>query len=353
MHLSMGTIRLQLFIEQAKCPNKDIVIYLNDETQEIRVSNDEDAFETDFFVFMEGVIRHLQGQGSIRTAENYITALNCLRKYHDGITLPMNMVDSNFVCNFERSLKRRGVCLNTSSFYLRIIRAVYNRAVRQGIAKDCHPFSLVYTSVGKTEKRAVDIETIKLIGELACRRKNECLARDLFMFSFYTRGMSFVDIAFLKKQDIRNGYVYYRRHKTGQLLVVKWERQMEEIVALYPTEPENPYLLPIIKHPGEREMQQYRYKLCTVNNELKTIGQRVGLDNGLTMYVARHSWATIAKSLNTPVEVISEAMGHTNEKTTHIYLKSINANQIDTVNSKIINLITRAGEAPGLIKRRT
>lgn len=334
----MGILKLVILIEKSEMPDKDIVVRYDEKKRELRIDDEEKNFNSDFISFMKDIIIELEKQGSNRTAENYISTLNCLQRFYKEDVLPIDLINENFIMSFEKSMIKRGLRLNTCSFYMRILRAVFNRAVKRGIAKDCHPFAKVYTSIAKTEKRAIDLSHIQRIKQLECQRKNERLARDLFLFSFYTRGMSFVDMAFLKKQDIRNGYIYYRRQKTGQQLSIKWEPEMERIITNLPSKPESPYLLPIINKPSSAE-RQYRYMLCMVNRELKNIGHRAGIDSRLTMHVARHSWATIAKSLNIPVEVISEAMGHTNEKTTRIYLKSINANKIDALNNKILSLL--------------
>ncbi len=120
-------------------------------------------------------------------------------------------------------------------------------------------------------------------------------ARDLFLFSFYTRGMSFVDMAYLKKRDLQGGVLTYRRQKTGQRLFIKWERPMQEIVAKYDI-PGSPYLLPIIRDTQREERRQYQNAGHFVNRRLKRIGEQLGLAIPLTSYVARHAWASSAKS---------------------------------------------------------
>ena len=160
-------------------------------------------------------------------------------------------------------------------------------------------------------------------------------ARDIFMFSFYTRGMSFIDMAFLKKKDLQNGILSYRRHKTNQQLFIKWEKPMQELINKYDTSG-TPYLLPVIKSCDKDERRQYKSEAHRVNRNLKKIGRQLGLVIPLTTYVARHGWASIAKSKNIPVSVISEAMGHDSEKTTLIYLASLDTSAIDKANSLIL-----------------
>ena len=154
--------------------------------------------------------------------------------------------------------------------------------------------------------------------------------------SFYTRGMSFVDMAYLRKKDLQNGVLSYRRRKTGQLLFIKWEKCMQEIVDKYDTSQSN-YLLPIIKPFGDiDERKQYIYAAHNINRCLKIIGKELGLSVSLTLYVARHAWASIAKSKNVPLSVISEGMGHDSEATTRIYLASLDTVAIDKANSMIL-----------------
>ena len=186
-------------------------------------------------------------------------------------------------------------------------------------------------------KRAVSMTVIRQIRDLELRFSSSMdYARDIFMFSFYTRGMSFVDMAFLKKKDIRNGILSYRRHKTNQQLFIKWEKPMQEIVNKYNTV-DTPYLLPIIKNIGKNERRQYINAAHLINRKLKMIGELLNLNVTLTTYVARHAWASIARSKNISISVICEAMGHDSENTTKIYLASLDTSAVDNANSLIIN----------------
>lgn len=163
-------------------------------------------------------------------------------------------------------------------------------------------------------------------------------ARDLFMFSFYTRGMSFIDMAYLKKSNLQNGFLSYRRKKTNQQLVIKWEKPMQEIIDKYDTIGSS-YLLPIILDAKTDERKQYKNAAQLVNSKLKKLGKQIGLPIPLTSYVARHAWASIARSKNIPLATISEAMGHDSESTTRIYLASLDTSVVDKANSIILNTL--------------
>ncbi len=155
------------------------------------------------------------------------------------------------------------------------------------------------------------------------------------MMSFMLRGMSFIDMAFLRKSDLKNGYIIYRRRKTGQQLTIEWTKEMQVILDKYP-ENRTDYLLPIIRKPGTNERCTYRNVGYNINHNLKSIATLVGIDIPLTLYVARHSWASAAKAKGIPLSVISEGMGHESEATTQIYLASLETSVIDNANSLII-----------------
>jgi integrase len=294
--------------------------------------------EASLFTFMHGVIAQLKQLGKIRTSETYTATLKSFKAFRDEQDVPLDGITSDLMLLYEAFLKARGVRMNTISFYMRILRAVYNRAVEKGLTPQNNPFRHVYTGVDKTVKRAIPIKAIKALKELDLSMKPSLdFARDMFMLSFYTRGMSFVDMAYLKKSDLQNGILTYRRRKTGQELTIKWEKCMAEIVAKYPDN-QTDYLLPIIKE-KENERKQYDNALHLVNYRLKGLSKMLKLQRPLTMYVARHSWASAAKAKHVPLSVISEGMGHDSEATTQIYLASLETSVVDKANKMILGLL--------------
>ena len=293
------------------------------------------------FPFMENVIANLRMLGKIRTSETYTTTLNSFKRFREDKDLRLENINSDIIMAYEAFLRRSGVTPNSSSFYMRNLRAVYNRAVEKGLTTQRFPFKHVYTGIDKTVKRAVPLNVVKAIKELDLEFNPPLeFARDMFLFSFYTRGMSFIDMAYLRKKDLQNGTLSYRRRKTGQLLFIKWEKCMQEIVDKYYTAETSPYLLPIIKPiEGIDERKQYIYAAHNINRCLKVIGCELGEPVSLTLYVARHAWASIAKSKNVPLSVISEGMGHDSEATTRIYLASLDTVAIDKANRMILKLL--------------
>lgn len=289
------------------------------------------------FGFMESNIARLRRCGRLRTSETYRSALNSFRSYRCGDDIRLDLVTSETMEGYQAWLRGRGVTLNTISFYARILRAVYNRAVEDEIIRDRHPFRHVYTGINKTVKRALPLRTISEIRALDLSGDRPLdLARDMFLMSFYLRGMSFIDMAFLKKSDLRNGYVTYCRRKTGRRLMIAWTREMQAIVDKYPDNG-SVYLLPVIRDVAADARSAYRNTGYNINHNLKRIAAMVGITVPLTLYVARHSWASAARAKGIPLSVISEGMGHDSESTTRIYLASLDTTLVDQANALIIN----------------
>ena len=294
------------------------------------------AHEYSLFNFMESLIARLKQNGKTRTSETYRSTLNSFKKYRKDEDIMLDCITSETMEGYEAWHRKRGVAPNTISFYTRILRAVYNRAVEDDIIENRNPFRHVYTGVDKTVKRALPLALIKKIKVLDLSLIPTLdYARDMFLMSFYLRGMSFIDMAFLRKTDLENRYVTYRRRKTGQQLIIEWTKEMQMILDKYP-ENNSDYLLPIIRNTGTNERCTYRNAGYNINHNLKRIAEMVGITIPLTLYVARHSWASAAKAKGIPVSVISEGMGHDSEATTQIYLASLDTSAVDKANSLIL-----------------
>ena len=294
------------------------------------------TIEPSLFCFMQDVITQLRQMGKQRTRETYSAALKSFMRFRANEDIPLKDIDSDLIQIYEAYLQNCGLTRNSTSFYMRILRAVYNSAVEKELITDRTPFKHVYTGVDKTIKRAISLKAIKQIKNLDLSLQPSLdFARDMFLFSFYTRGMSFIDMAYLRRTNLKNGILTYHRRKTGQQLSIRWERCMQDILDKYEN-PTSDYLLPIIRSKEGDGRKQYQNAMCLVNRKLKTIGEMVGCQQALTMYTARHSWASVAKNKNIPISVISEAMGHESEMTTQIYLASLDTAVVDKANSMIL-----------------
>ncbi|MDE6353257.1 MAG: site-specific integrase [Muribaculaceae bacterium] len=290
--------------------------------------------------YMGSLLNQMMQNYRFSTAQNYKTTLNSFCNFmQDRYPLLSPTIDyltPDTIQGYETWLRLRGITPNTSSFYMRILRAVYNRAVDEQVIFNRNPFKHVYTGIDKTTKRALSLTLISKIKHLDLSYNHSLdMARDMFMMSFYLRGMSFIDMAYLKRTDNQDGYIVYRRRKTGQKLSIKWTDEMQRIIDKYPHN-QSDYLLPILASRNCHNYNAYRNIGSRINRNLKIIARLVNLNQTLTLYVARHSWASAAQSKGIPLNVISQGMGHDSESTTRIYLNSLDTSLVDKANSVII-----------------
>lgn len=323
--------RLKAIAEKLDCSGKD---YSLDEIIQKYISGTDTGCSV--FDFIRAQAAHKKQLGKIRSSETYQTTLNSFMRFREGIDLTFDMIDSELMEHYEAELRRHGLLRNTSSFYMRVLRTNYRLAVEKGLTPDRHPFKHVYCGMDKTVKRSISFAEIKKIKELDLSRKRVMdFARDMFIFSFCTRGMSFIDMAYLKKNDLKHGCLTYRRKKTGQLLVIEWTKQMQDILDKYKPN-STQYLLPIITREDGNERRQYQNQMRKINRRLKDIATSIKLPVPLSLYYSRHSWATIARCKDIPISIISEGLGHDSEITTQIYLDSIKSYEVDKANRKIL-----------------
>ena len=217
----MTTIKIELSPSALKRLGDNIVIKIDGNGT--MVMNNETDEHCKLFAFMQQTIDRLRDNGNVRTSETYTCTLNSFKRYRKYMDMEMGAISSDMMEGYESWLKKQHLSMNSVSFYMRILRAVYNRAVEQGKVEDVKPFRNVYTGIGKTIKRAISRKDIEMIKNSEIDNTAMRYARDMFMLSFYLRGMSFVDMANLKKADLKNGILTYRRKKTGQTLRIKWK----------------------------------------------------------------------------------------------------------------------------------
>lgn len=290
------------------------------------------------------LIDELKNDGRWGNARNLQRALNSFSDFLGGLDRPLKQVDERLVMEYEQWLRTRKVSKNSSSFYMRTLRSAYNKVISRNQMEQTFPFRNVYTGVERTRKRAVPEDIMVRLQKLDLTHSAPlAFSRDMFIFSYCTRGMAFVDIAYLKKEDVSGGILSYVRHKTGQRLTVRIEPLIEEIIERYePFVHNSPYLFPIItSNDPEEAFRQYQTALGYHNRKLKKLGKLTGENLHLSSYTARHSWATVARKHNVPLSVISAGMGHTSEKTTLIYLDSVENSLIDKANEEILEALCR------------
>ena len=284
----------------------------------------------------------LEQNGRHGTARAYRSSLNRLLEFTGDTLLSFTDLTPGLLKKYEQALLAQGCKRNTVSLYMRMLRSVCNQAARrQEIRIRTDLFDEVFTGTDSSEKRAVNPAVIRKLRELDLTA-NAALetARDLFLLSFYLRGIPFVDLIRLRKSDLNRGMLRYRRSKTGRLLTVAVEPCAQEILRKYAAKAAGSiYLLPILSKEGKEGYRQYQNALRRYNLHLHRLSALMRLKANLTSYVARHSWATAAYRQGIPVAVISESLGHSSEKVTYTYLASFDNRTLSRANRKIIDLI--------------
>lgn len=293
-------------------------------------------------LFTSRCVKELKANREYSTAAHYESTLRSVLSFKQGGELYFSNITRKFIYEYNSYLAEKGLQWNTISFYNRVLRAICNKAYKKGLKISVDAFEGAYTKVAGTKKRAVSAGIIiKLMKLEFGERKDLEFARDMFLFSFATQGMTFVDIAYLRPQDVTGDIIRYRRKKTGQSIEVVIEPIAREIISKYGNYHRN-YLFPILSGNSiERLYKQYRSKLTLYNHNLKIIGRMAGLRKELTSYVSRHSWATAALKNHVPVSVISQALGHSSERTTLIYLSRLQTSEVARANRKILGNLYR------------
>ena len=289
------------------------------------------------FKYSEALIKKLEKSNKIGNSKVYETTLKVFKKFRKDTDLTFEQLSYRIIKDFEESLLEREIKINSISVYLRTLRSIYNSAIKDKIVQENqYPFKNYKIKNAVTTKRAISKNDINKIRAIDLKVGSELdKARDFFLFCFNMRGMSFIDMAYLRNWDIVNGRLTYARKKTGQKFSIKLTPEAEKIIKKYSyNDKPDGYVFQILDRKGY-EYLDYKNALRLTNKKLKILGEMAGCSIPISTYVSRHSWATIAKRAGIPTAVISEGLGHDSEKTTQIYLDSFENKVLDDANELI------------------
>ncbi len=311
--------------------------------------------------YAEKLASELERDGNPRTARAYRTAACRLQLFAGIKDLSHEHINATLMNDFQHALKAEGRSMNTISFYMRTLRAIYNKAVAEGrVARRMEDiFAGVYTGVATTRKRSLthsELATLTAHDPTADTKgagdeplpDHLAQALAMFLFCYHARGMSFVDMANLKKNDMRGDTISYRRQKTGQPIELHVLPVMRRIIDWFaPRVAGSHYLFPVIGEIDKDFNLQYESGLRLQNKRLRQLAKQCGIPRKFSTHAARHSWATIAKNAGLPLAVISEGLGHSNQKTTEIYLASLERSVLDQASKVVSDAIITDRIAPG------
>ena len=279
-------------------------------------------------------IQQLVSANRLRYADMYKLTMNSLLKFNKHLNIPFSDVDVTWLKKYELWLQAQGLAINTIGTRFRHLRVIYNLAIDEKIVKrEYYPFDTFKVSKLNQipAKRSISKDAILKVLNYEGKTELECFSIDLFTFSYLTAGINFVDIARLTDDSIMENRLVYIRKKTKKQIKVPLQSQAVELIGKYKQQ-DNPYLFPILSpfHKTEQQKVNRVHKvIAKVNKTLKRIGEQLDVSIDLTTYVARHSFATVLKRSGVNTSLISEALGHSSEKVTQIYLDSFGNDQMD------------------------
>lgn len=305
-----------------------------------------DAFENAFFenrdinksvsYAFDKYIESLRLQDRIGTAESYGNAKSSLESFKKN--LEFAEVTPNFLRRYENWMLENNRSISTVGIYLRSLRAIFNK---QDIDKTLYPFGrgkyIIPTS--KNIKKALTLEEIQKIYQYEPDpNTNEEMARDYWMFLFISNGMNVKDFCLLRWSNIEGDMITYVREKTKRTnqeqrhIEVALKPETKEIIKKYGVRSlqKDAFIFPHLNDKMNTEEQRDTYKQLTkvINDNMKRIAGKLGIDKPVTTYYARHSFATILKHSGAGIELISELLGHSDLKVTESYLKSFAKEEI-------------------------
>ena len=271
----------------------------------------------------------LKDEGRISTANSYQDSLTSMLSYKKN--LKVSQITPDFLKGYEKWMTDNGRSLTTVGMYVRALRTIFNIAIENElIGASKYPFKKYTIPAPQKISRTLKKEEIKLIINYTAKRDADAIALDYWVFSFISNGMNFKDIALLKYGNINGDFIEFRRAKTKRTtnnnslpIMVPLDESLLFIINKLgnKSKKKEDFIFPILKH-GLTPQQEYdRVKtfVRNTNKRLTRIGIELGLSLKVTSYVARHCFATIQKNNNAPLAYISEALGHSNLKTTQNY----------------------------------
>ncbi|WP_289124853.1 site-specific integrase [uncultured Bacteroides sp.] len=310
----------------------------------------------DLRLYMPEVIGMLKREGKFPAMHVYACTLRSYEKFCAEERYPKNTTASlsmqeiftpERLKEYEDWLAGQQSSPNTISTYMRTLQAVYNRWMSPGI-EGYNPvlFKDVYTKVESRTKRALTAEQMEQLRNtdfsVLTLRQQQVLT--YFLLMFMLRGMPFIDLAHLRKSDLRNRRITYRRHKTGKLMVVDVPPDAMRLLQKYRDKTDSEYLFPLL-HGGlfmEEHHHRYQETLRHFNRELARLMRQLLPGVSVSSYTARHTWATLAYHSGVPVGLISQSLGHSSIRVTMTYLKPFDAEVIDRINRQVISLVKKS-----------
>lgn len=333
--------RLNNMIQKERSKLMDFLFRMEDEgkidqmsTAELKAKYQNKQGKVTFFSFTEQLVKEFADKGKVGNSTVYKETISWVKRYGNGKDLKFSQMTFAWLKRMEVKYLGQGKSLNGLSVRMRTIRAIYNRAVKEGIAsKDSYPFDKYTIRQAPTKKRAISADDLRKIKETKLLHGQMLRARNFFMISYYLMGASFIDLAFLKVKNIQDGRIAYRRRKTHKLYNIKITEPLADLLApfLVGKRPDD-FILPVINRPGDVKLEYLDVQngMRQYNKDLKKMAKFLEIQSdSFSSYVSRHTFATVARDKDVPIAVISKMLGHGDVRTTEIYLDDMKNEVLD------------------------
>lgn len=292
-----------------------------------------------FFEYGQRLIDEMKEANRFGNAQTYIGALGALKNFHKKERLRFEEMTYAYLKRFETAHLKKGNSINGLSTYMRTFRAIYNKAIHQElVSADSYPFRKYKIKNQPTAKRAISKDKIKRILDLKLEPDSPLFhSRNYFLCSYLMNGISFIDMAFLRIDNIVDGRIQYRRQKTARPYDIKITEQLSSIMNHYLKDKiKTDYIFPIIKRDEiQDQYKDVRWARKRYNKRLKEIAQLCEIEENLTSYVSRHSMATNLILNNVPINALSKMLGHKDISTTEIYIKNLPTHIMDEYQERL------------------
>lgn len=298
-------------------------------------------------VFYDLILQEYEDAGKVNTRNVYKTSKNRIQSFVGNRDILFSEINYSFLKEFESFLFSEGCSGGGVHHHMRSLRAIFNEAIKRGITKQqFYPFSTQFNKRGYSLSQLKSKAAPRALSESDFKKLKEfdyteyplyANSFHYFMFSYYARGMNFVDMAKLKWVDLYGDRITYSRSKTSGGFSIKISTALKEILSKFPYGKQE-YVFPILSKVHESEVQKsHRIKKCLkkYNSDLHEIAKIQKINVKVTSYVARHTYASNLKRKGISTELISEGLGHSELSTTKAYLDKFSLEELDNIDQML------------------
>jgi integrase/recombinase XerD len=297
-----------------------------------------------FSHFLSDQIKNLLRSNNIGNYKKHKVIEKVLKEYVNEEDIAFQEIDVKFLNEFQSYLKVNGRNQTTIHGYLKIIRAIFYKAIEYGlITQFQNPFLSFRLKLGKPDRSKLTEDEIKIIEELKLPEGDLIWhVRNTFMFAFYTAGIRISDLLMLKWSNILNGRLIYQMHKTGKVHSLKITDQAKKILNYYGPKEVDEYIFPFFRSDIDYTNPMFLHnqisaKTALINKYLKFIAEKAGINKNISTHTARHSFADIARKKTNNIYNLSKTLGHSDLKITEAYLASFDEDAVDSTLDDVFN----------------